>query len=1070
MQAIDTVMATRNTMNGYISLFHSSFNLEQWLSFLSEVFQSYELNTSERNYSFASCDECHLGKMVTADNCCIGLFLHKADNSSTTNRYTELQNVTKIYHSYNIDAALSVFDYGDCWRLSFITGLKTFTLPQRESCIFGDNSRSYKTFVKRLLLLHKRDLTLKNIKALFSYKTLCEEFYKEIQNQYAVFCKYTNGDAQLSTVQAKENRDSIKRFLLRMTIVQLLQSKGYMGGNTNYMQKSFELYSDKRNFQASVLEPLFFGILDTEPAEREQLFSKNNWDKRLLSELKNIPYLNNGLFKKKEGDNIVCDFPAVYLERLFYLFGNYSFAIEENSSNDTLLCINPEMLGRIFENLLEDNKKKGTFYTPVEVVEYMCQESLVVYLYKATNISKEVLWNFILLPEDYIHSLSNEQKSAFKKAFDEVKICDPSIGSGAFPVALLNILVRCQKVLSDKDSTTADIKRYIIKNNIYGVDFEKDAVEITRMRLLFSLMTDDENTPPLVYNIMQGNSLVESFMGIDLSCLATDENNKELSLLLSNTQMCKLPNGKNFLQQKISDNIKGYLKKDYPAIAASLSHINLAENNIFFLWHTWFSDVFNRKDKNGFDIVIGNPPYVGEKGHKDIFDRVKEDVRLGQFYQGKMDYFYFFFHLAFNLLAPRGIVTFITTNYFLTAFGGKKLRGDICGRMNVELLFNFGEFKLFENALGQHNIISLLSKGSEKGLCKIVDVHRKGCAEYENLRGIVEGKDKDTIYSETAQYILFEGEEKYIRLQSANDGDTQLSIFRKMECGSVLLGEIAQVNAGIMGGCDTIGKHNVKYVDEKYIQKNDIRLGDGVFVLDCDNPRDRETIKSLDNGLFVKRFYKNSDIQRFCTARSTGKRLLFSSSTTMAEEQAIIKNILSKYSPILKRIREINKEKTDYWHLLRRGTAHPRIFTSEKIVCPQRTRLNTFGYNDIDWYASADVYYITSPCKCVHIKYLLALLNSKLYFFWLYNKGKRKGDMLELYQKPLSEIPIIIAHESVQLELVNIIDNIIDKKLSNPLCDISVHEAEIDSMVYRIYSLTDNEIQFVEKMYAARIC
>ena len=98
------------------------------------------------------------------------------------------------------------------------------------------------------------------------------------------------------------------------------------------------------------------------------------------------------------------------------------------------------------------------------------------------------------------------------------------------------------------------------------------------------------------------------------------------------------------------------------------------------------------------------------------------------------------------------------------------------------------------------------------------------------------------------------------------------------------------------------------------------------------------------------------------------------------------------------------------------------------------------------------------------------MLNSKLYFFWLYNKGKRKGDMLELYQKPLSEIPIRIAHESVQLELVNIIDNIIDKKLSNPLCDISVHEAEIDSMVYRIYSLTDNEIQFVEKMYAARIC
>lgn len=102
---------------------------------------------------------------------------------------------------------------------------------------------------------------------------------------------------------------------------------------------------------------------------------------------------------------------------------------------------------------------------------------------------------------------------------------------------------------------------------------------------------------------------------------------------------------------------------------------------------------------------------------------------------------------------------------------------------------------------------------------------------------------------------------------------------------------------------------------------------------------------------------------------------------------------------------------------IKKGTAHPHIFTCAKIVCPQRSKVNTFGYNECDWYASADVYYITNPHKDYHIKYILGLLNSKLYFVWLYHKGKRKGETLELYQKPLSEIPIKRFHLISKIQL-----------------------------------------------------
>lgn len=282
------------------------------------------------------------------------------------------------------------------------------------------------------------------------------------------------------------------------------------------------------------------------------------------------------------------------------------------------------------------------------------------------------------------------------------------------------------------------------------MDIEKGAVDIARLRFWLSIVVDEETPSPLPnldYKIMQGNSLIESFMGVDLSKLTyekeykkdkgeislfDDEKNrlqKTVSHLLSSYYSCSDHDRKVKLQQEISDTINKQLGAQAynPEILRELRAINLAENDRFFLWHTWFSDVFSRDDdKNGFDIVIGNPPYIGEKGHKEIFQPVKSDIHLAQYYLGKMDYFYFFFHLAFNMLSPSGVATFITTNYYPTALGARKLRTDIKDRMNIRTLFNLGELRLFENAPGQHNMISSFSKGKNDCKCQVVDVHKKG--------------------------------------------------------------------------------------------------------------------------------------------------------------------------------------------------------------------------------------------------------------------------------------------------------------------------------------------------------
>ena len=799
------------------NLFQSSFNLEQWKGFLQHFFNATELkSTPERIIENTSDEGYYLGNIDTTDSYRIGLFQYKIKKGSVANKRVGLRNLVKSFINPTwgeFDAALVVFDSGDHWRLSFICDIKgEATSPKRYTYVFGSDDLLYRTPIERFNFLKKKGISFENLKTAFSVEALSDEFFDKYREQYADFIQYITGkrfvkvgskweekvlgEPNAALMQAfdhneKKIRDYVKKMMGRITFLHFLQRKGWMCGDLNYMQNMFENSAYKNDYLDSVLEPLFFGILNTKPAEREALFTYYGWDKSLLNEWKDIPYLNGGLFERDEEDEPESRFPAEYFKRLFQFFSEYNFTIDENDPNDAEVGVDPEMLGKIFENLLEDNKDKGAFYTPKEIVRYMCQESLIAYLETNTSVAKDKIRQFVLSPEEGVVDIPENKKPKLLTALEEVKICDPAIGSGAFPMGLLNELLHCREVLSGEHYNRAEIKKSIIQNNIYGVDIEKGAVDIARLRFWLSIVVDEETPSPLPnldYKIMQGNSLIESFMGVDLSKLTyekeykkdkgeislfDDEKNrlqKTVSHLLSSYYSCSDHDRKVKLQQEISDTINKQLEAQAynPSILAKLKEINLAENNQFFLWHTWFSDVFSRDDdKNGFDIVIGNPPYVV------VSDVDKEHLYYKYKTKNCLELYSYFFEHSINILHHNGVLSFITGSLYTKGIKFQPLRSFLENNTQLIAYRNEGD-EVFKN-VNMPTSTTLMYKSNESkwtfddlllgksnAILKKMDIVSKQLSDISIIqRGFEVGKNRVSNISGKYRFLTGSNVEKY---------------------------------------------------------------------------------------------------------------------------------------------------------------------------------------------------------------------------------------------------------------------------------------------------------------------
>lgn len=437
-----------------------------------------------------------------------------------------------------------------------------------------------------------------------------------------------------------------------------------------------------------------------------------------------------------------------------------------------------------------------------------------------------------------------------------------------------------------------------------------------------------------------------------------------------------------------------------------------------------------------FDIVIGNPPYVGEKGNKEIFDIYKKTDHLKAYYEGKMDLFYFFIYRGHEILKKDGLLCYLTTNYFVTADGASKLRTYLGLNTSFYRIINFDECKLFSEAKGMHNLIFSLSDSYvEEIKMQYIDkskkLFRKEDIYYEKYT-----INQNEIYSEDGNILVYESKDNFGIIQKILDK----SDYR--------LGTIASINQGIVSGADKVTNNMFKKkLSKDIVIENEILVDEGIYVFDNNSKFDSAHFRP---------FYKNSDINSYFVNEDTSKTILYIQDNTDISKDSLEYKHLSRFHEVLSQRREVITGSRK-WTSLQWGR-DSSIFEGDKIVVPQRSLRNKFAFSDSPFYSSADVYYITK--SKLPLKYLLALLNSKLMYFWLYNRGKRKGKSLELYAKPLSQIPIIKMSEDDELALIECID----KMLLNKVVDEQLLNL-IDEKIYAYYGITGNDKIIIEKMY-----
>ena len=694
------------------------------------------------------------------------------------NRVGVQQLVRRIMSTYS--SAFMIFHYDDAdvwdWRFTFcskrgnndeVTDNKryTFLLGPGQSC-----RTAAENFTK---LLNKHgDIELKDIESAFDVEALSNEFFEKYKQHYERFVEFITGKRFVKQsgkwVEKMQHephpvmypafgsddkcvRDYVKKLLGRIVFLHFLQKKGWLGvpangkwgeGDKQFMKHLFEHASEeqKADYLDAVLEPLFAEGLD-KPCDGCLYDTKVSLP---YGSVVKVPYLNGGLFERDTLDEIDTRFPADYFASLLEFLYQYNFTIDENDPNDAEVGVDPEMLGRIFENLLEDNKDKGAYYTPKEIVRYMCRESLVAYLTTHsinsgnTHSRQEVekaIRQLLMTPEEIVPKMTEKHKSQFGDALRNVRICDPAIGSGAFPMGLLSELVRLRVSIDAwaKDvagnllvDDYAALKREIVCDNIYGVDIERGAIDIARLRFWLSIVVDEHEPRPLPnldYKFMQGNSLITTFAGeyVNLDTKGQKHVNvqkmhKEKEHLFELKKQYFSASGdrkhqldidiKNSILQLISlqldyemrtwynshaEQTLGFddesnsltyskMKKELPAGKLRLIEIGsairqrLADTSIplheraqtdiqFFDWRIMFTEVFSRPSGcNGFDIVIGNPPYGAKvsAAEKDIFKKNFVTAKtIKNVQKGSLDTYTIFIEQAYNLMCKDACMAMI---------------------------------------------------------------------------------------------------------------------------------------------------------------------------------------------------------------------------------------------------------------------------------------------------------------------------------------------------------------------------------------------------------------------------
>lgn len=785
------------------SFLRKPYDRKKWINTFTEIFSNIEIGanppklTTGWEESFKSCT--WIGKINLKDDKdrskYVWIIEVALDEQSRIKAKVALRKgLSKILNAGSVEAVIAFFSSNDGfseYRVTFASAewdfyegklLKKETPTKRFSFVLGP-SESCTTASQRLLSLAQKKQLQKfdDLVEAFSVEKLNRDFFDGYINQYKQILNsvsevnakkffnlnYPEGiDNLLVEPEFKQIRAFVKRFMGRVVFLYFVQKKGWLGadknanesiyinGNPIFIKELFSKFKSENGYEA--FQYLFFELLNKDRESLNDICS--------LTDSK-VPYLNSGLFEPEviseekkisayeQHKKIVIPNSSVnkYLEFL----DQFNFTVDENSPLEGDIGIDPEMLGHIFENLLEDNKNKGTYYTPKLVVEFMVKETLITLFLKKLKITeeeKDQVVSFVRGRHSVRQRPNKKTSSQIINLLSHLKVCDPAVGSGAFPIGILNEVVWMMIDLGD-DRPIDQIKKSVILNSIRGVDFDSNAIEIARLRFWLTLIVDavqPEPLPNLDFTLLQGNSLLgvgsafkaENFLKdinhqqnsqISLS-LTTDTNldgdlenllinfysshgSEKIDLLskiqlLEKSAIDKLKTEYQDLLKNLKRKNKSLNQKDSAKIIefeASLERLNasVSEKN-YFLWHWYFGDIAK---EGGFDIVIGNPPYVSALE----FTRtrpVTERDEIKHLYHsatGAWDLFVPFFELGINLLKDDGVLGFITPNKYLSASYAIDLRKVISTRCSLKQIVDLSQLDVFKN-VSVYPIISILQK------------------------------------------------------------------------------------------------------------------------------------------------------------------------------------------------------------------------------------------------------------------------------------------------------------------------------------------------------------------------
>ena len=1078
--------------------FESEFDDVKFRNFLSELSgKSINKKKNITNYIgkgfndyIQSVHDCGYFKDIEHER--IGFYIIELKKSSSISRARTMQRnvIAHVLRNSSNDCALAAFyePGSPDWRFSFANleyeldekgNIEEKLAPaKRHSFLVGPNEPNYTCKKQFFDLLAKGKILVRDIEVAFNIENVTKEFFKEYRNLFHELTDAINLiiDNDITVAQEFNSKnikvtDFAKRLLGQIVFLYFVQKKGWLGvpkdgqwgdGPKNFMRRLFDgeyIPYEKNKFFDDVIEPLFYQGLSEGVSDFH--YSKFNCK---------IPFLNGGLFENinnydwQHTDLVI---PDAIFAKVFAVFDKFNFTVKEDEPLDKEVAVDPEMLGKVFENLLEvdDRKSKGAFYTPRHIVHYMCQQTLIYYLNDNTeNIPIEDITLFIEKGHLALDSIIKSQEEANKyngKSFTKfdkyitksiqenvglieellinVKVVDPAVGSGAFPVGMMTEIVHAREVLNALqgfESNLYDLKRETIENSLYGVDLSNSAVDITKLRFWLSLIVDEEDIenirplPNLDNHIMCGDSLLDTFNGVKLFDRNLITNmNAQTTLTMKGSEKAfrtiekikplyfneNNPNEKRKLKKRINDIKWEFIKESYREAGKynieELIKYQFSPSKPFFIWELEFSEIFDGVNK-GFDIAIGNPPYVKSDNQDEDFKEERQKILNSGNYETlyeKWDLFIAFIEKGIQLLNEKGHMSFIVSNSYNTAKSAKKSHEYIINNHSLEKIDLFKNVKLFEEAEVENVIIFA---GNE---------HKNNPTERILHENSFENKVK--LSPERIPNNIFRF-------------DNNLNYEEKFD-NTILLTDLCYISYGLRPNSSS------KVPDNEKFGKDDV----------LSVTKDNIFCKSYTEGKYLNRYQNN-------------KILYLEWGTNRVPSQIYTPTFPELYVP----------------PKIIRGTTSGAIFDDSGLICNHScsvvvpwNSLKKVSNRSIDKTVTKKLKELNftknqknkllnqlyENSKKFDLKYILAIMNSKMAYNYL-NSIRTHRLKNYIYPDELKKLPIKNISLKDQEPFIDLVNKIL---MSNDKDHIEKLEHEIDLLIYDLYSLNKEEIDLIENSF-----